>query len=217
MDWRHTLFHNWHLKLFSLLLAAGLWAAVATEPTSEISFPVPLEYQNIPAHTEVFGDPTTRVEVRLRGPSSFVKELSPQDVSLAIDVGSLPVGSEKILSLTPEQIRAPFGIEVVRVIPARVRMTVEATVSKTVPIVPISTGSPAKGFEVGTILLSRETVDVEGPASHVGLLESAATTPIDLGGKNATFTQTVDLDIPDPLIRVPDHGSVRVEVEIRAK
>ena len=46
---RELLFKNWHLKLFSLVLATALWAVIAQESTSEIFFDVPVEYQNVPA------------------------------------------------------------------------------------------------------------------------------------------------------------------------
>jgi hypothetical protein len=49
---KHPILRNWHLKLFSLVLATVLWAGVASEPSSEIPIFVPIEYQNIPLQTE---------------------------------------------------------------------------------------------------------------------------------------------------------------------
>src|SRR5213593_1550961 len=120
MHWlQHLVFHNWRLKLFSLVIATMLWAATARESTSEIGVNVPLEYQNVPPNTEVISDTTNTVEVRLRGPSTLIREISPQDISTTIDMGKMTLGSEKILELTAQQVRAPFGVEVVGVNPAR--------------------------------------------------------------------------------------------------
>src|SRR5436190_6007234 len=106
---KELLLRNWHLKLISLVLAAALWAEVARTATSETGVSVLLEYQNIPPKTEVYGDSIDQAEVRLRGPSSLLRSVSAQDVSLSIDMHSMAMGQEKILPLTPELVHAPFG------------------------------------------------------------------------------------------------------------
>src|SRR5262245_7776875 len=137
MHWlKHLLTNNWRLKLLALLMAVMLWAATTRESTSEIGIDVPLEYQNVPANTEVITDTTNTVEVRLRGPSTLIKEVSSPDISTTIDVGKMEKGSEKIVTLTKEQVRAPFGVDVVAVNPARVRVTLEPTVSSRLKIIP---------------------------------------------------------------------------------
>src|SRR6186713_273352 len=163
---KDLLLHNWHLKLISLVLATALWAQVARTPTSEIGLSVSVEYQNIPNQTEVFGEATDRVEVRLRGASPLLRTLSPQDVSLSIDMTGMAMGQERILPLTPELVRAPFGVEVVRVIPARARLTVEPTARRLVRIVPTLNGVPA-GVEIEKTLLTPDAIEIEGPESHV--------------------------------------------------
>jgi YbbR domain-containing protein len=214
---KDLLLHNWHLKLISLVLATVLWAEVARTPTSEIGLSVSLEYQNIPPQTEVFGDTTDRVEVRLRGPSSLVRTLSPQDLSLSIDMNGMPTGQERILPLSPELVRAPVGVEVVRVIPARVKLNIEPTLRLPVRIYPRFVGSPAPGYEIEKSVVTPETVDIEGPSSHVKRMETIDTADIDVGGRQSTFRETVELDIEDPIVRLPNVGPIAVEVRIRRK
>lgn len=214
---RDLLLHNWHLKLVSIALAAVLWAEVARTPTSEISVSVALEYQNIPDLTEVFGDTgdrVDRVEVRLRGPSASLRTITAQDISLSIDMRNITAGQQKVIPLSPEMVSAPFGVEVVRVVPARVRLTVEPVASKLVRIVPVRIGLPAEGFEVEMILPMPETVRIEGPASRVLPLKDITTTPINVSGRDKTFSENVELDILDPMIRVPSPTPVNVEIRI---
>ena len=213
---RDLLLHNWHLKLVSIALAAVLWAEVARTPTSEIGVSVSLEYQNFPEQTEVYGDMTDRVEVRLRGPSASLRTLTPQDISLAIDMRTMTMG-EKVLPLSPEMVHAPFGIEVVRVLPSRVKLTVEPTATKLVRIAPVRTGIPETGFEVQEVVATPDTIQIEGPASRVLRLESVPTTEIDVTGKSETFSEMVDLDILDPVIRIPKLTPIQVEVRLQHK
>jgi YbbR domain-containing protein len=212
---KDLLLRNWHLKLISLVLATVLW--VARTPTSEIGLSVSLEYQNIPPETEVFGDTTDRVEVRLRGPSSLVRTLSSQDLSLSIDMTGMTLGQENILALSPELVHAPVGVEVVRVIPSRVKLSMERTAKQSVRIYPRLVGSPAAGFEIEKSVVTPETVEIEGPASHVQTLETIDTAEIDIRGRQQTFRENVELDVEDPIVRIPNLGPIDVEVRIRRK
>ncbi len=212
---KDLLLHNWHLKLISLALATALWAEVGRTPTSEIGVSVLLEYQNIPPQTEIYGDTTKQVVVRLRGPSSLLRSVSPQDVSLLIDMQGLALGKEKILPLTPDLVHAPFGVEVVRINPAWVSLTVEPTVKEKVQVLTILSGKPADGFEVEQTTITPATVEIQGPESHVHAMNTILTLPINVQDRNATFVETADLDIEDPVVSVPKATSVKVEIKIR--
>src|SRR5262250_2718142 len=131
---KHWLTYNWPLKIVSLVLAAMLWMAVANEASSEIGLEVPLEYRNIPPQLEITGDMTNTVQVRLRGSSNVIKEITAKDVSTTIDLGKMVAG-EKIVPLSPQNVQAPFGAEVIRVNPSSVRFNLERTMKKTVPVV----------------------------------------------------------------------------------
>jgi len=213
---KHWILQNWFLKVVSLLLATLLWAAVSNQASSEIGLDVPLEYRNIPSQLEITGDTTNTIQVRLRGSSNVIKGITAKDVSTTIDLGKMRTG-EKIVALSPQNVQAPFGAEVIRVNPSTVRFTLERTVTKTVDIVPTIAGQPTNGFEAGQVFVSPNTVEVEGPESRVDALSSIATTPIRLDRKQSSFEQTADLDVPDPQIRLQHSSAVNVKIEIHRK
>jgi YbbR domain-containing protein len=213
---KDLLLRNWHLKLISLGLATVLWAEVARTPTAEIVLPVFLELENIPAQTEVFGDIPDSVQIRLRGPSSLLRTLSQQNVSFSIDMREAAMGVERVVALTPDLVHAPFGVDVVRVNPASVRLTVEQTAARDVKVVPTLSGMPAQGFEIEKTMVSPEAVQVEGPMSHVRDLETIKTTPINLDGRKEVFREVVELDWSDATVH-PKPGTVTVEVRIRPR
>src|SRR5437667_3590402 len=173
---KHWVTHNWYLKLISVVLATMLWMLVATETSSEIGMEVPLEYRNIPPQLEITGDTTNMVQVRLRGSSNVIRDITSKDVSTTIDLSKMRPG-EKIVPLSPQNVQAPFGAEVIRVNPSSVRFSLQRTIVKTVPIVPKIVGQPADGYEVGRVSVSPGTVEVEGPESRVNNLASIATVP----------------------------------------
>src|SRR5438094_6480819 len=213
---KHWLTYNWHLKLISLVLATMLWMMVATEASSELAMEVPLEYRNVPARLEITGDTTNSVQVRLRGSPNVVRDISAKNVSTTIDLSNMRPG-EKILPLSPQNVQAPFGAEVIRVNPSSVRFNLERTLTKTVPVVPTILGQPTDGFELGPVMVNPGKVEVEGPESRVNTLESIATVPIRLDRRQTHIEQTVDLDVPDPQIRLQHPAPVSVRAEVRRK
>ena len=213
---KHSITYNWHLKLISLGLATMLWMMVATEASSELGMEVPLEYRNIPTRMEITGDTTNSVQVRLRGSPNVVRDISAKNVSTTIDLSNMRPG-EKILPLSPQNVQAPFGAEVIRVNPSSVRFNLERTLTKTVPVVPTILGQPADGFEIGAVRVNPSKVEIEGPESRINTLTSIATIPIRLDRRQTQIGQTADLDIPDAQIRLQRPAPVVIRVEIRRK
>jgi YbbR domain-containing protein len=209
--------NNWHLKLFSLFLATVLWTLIAQESTSEVFFEVPVEYQNVPRDTEVIADSAKTIEVRLRGPSTLIREISAKDISTVIDLEKMTMNGETTVNLNAQHVHTPFGVEVVRMTPSRVRVSLEPTASAVLHVQPATTGHVPSGYQVEAVLVKPDRMKAEGPASHIRILESVMTTPIDLTDKTSTFIQTVDLDLPDSLVRFPETTPIRVEVKIRKK
>jgi YbbR domain-containing protein len=212
---RHLVTHNWHFKIVSLVLATMLWMAVANQASSEIGLEVPLEYRNIPAQLEITGDMTNTVQVRLRGSSNIIKDISAKDVSTIIDLSKMRLG-DKIIPLSPQNVQAPFGAEVIRVNPSSVRFNLERTITKTIPVT-ANIGQLPDGYEVARVLITPGTVDVEGPESRVNALTQITTVPIRLDRKQSPVEQAADLDVPDPQVRLQHPSPVSVRVELRRK
>ena len=212
---KYWITHNWHFKIVSLGLAVMLWLAVANEASSEIGLEVPLEYRNIPAQLEITGDMTNMVQVRLRGSSNVIKDINAKDVSTIIDLSKMKRG-DKVIPLSPQNVQAPFGTEVIRVNPSSVRFNLERTVTKTVPVMP-NVGQAPDGYEVARVLINPSSVDVEGPESRVNALSSIATVPIRVDRKQSPVEQSADLDVPDPQIRLQHPSPVSVRVELRRR
>lgn len=213
---KHWVAHNWFLKIFSLILSTMLWMAVANETSSEIGMEVPLEYRNIPPELEITGDTTNAVQVRLRGSANVIKGISPRDVPTTIDLGNMKAG-EKIVPLSPQNVEAPFGAEVIRVNPSSARFNLERTITKDVLVVPTISGQPADGYEVGNVFVNPGKVRIEGPESRVNTIDSIPTVPISIDRRQSQVTQSADLDVPDPQIRLQRPAPVDVRVEVGRK
>jgi YbbR domain-containing protein len=205
---------NLGLKSLSLVLAGLLWFVIAGETASEMGLKVPLELQNIPRDLELTGDAVDAVEVRVRASAGIIHGLNPGDVAAQIDLAGVREG-ERIVHLTADSIRVPFGVRVVKIAPSILTLNFERTLQKVVQVRPRLVGRPAQGYEVVEITSDPAEVRIAGPKSRVQEIESAFTEPLALEDASDTVSDEVNLGLEDPLLRVQGSPRVRVTARIR--
>jgi YbbR-like protein len=206
-------FRHFGLKVLSLGLALLLWMAVAGEEVVERGLRVPLELQQMPGAIEVSGDIPSTVDVRMRGGSGVLSRVGPGDVVAVLDLRAARPG-RRLFPMTPDQVRVPFGVEVVQVTPSAVAMAFEASLSREVPVIPAVDGRPAPGYVVGPMSAEPKTVDVIGPESAVRKATEVLTEPVPVSGAKATVKQAVILGLLDPALRLKSARSAIVTVQI---
>ncbi len=207
-------FRHFGAKVFSVAAAVLLWMTVSGEETVERGLRVPLELQQFPAGLEISGELPTTVDIRLRGGSAALSRLAPGDVVAVLDLRSARPG-QRVFPLTPEQVRAPFGIAIVQVSPSAIAMMFENSVSRRVPVRPAIDGTPAPGFEVGKMDADPPTVEVTGPESAVKRVTEVVTEPVPVTGARERVRETVTVGVLDPALRISGAKSAVVTVAIQ--
>ena len=74
--------------------------------------------------------------------------------------------------------------------------------SRTLPVNPIITGTPAAGFEVESVTVDPQVALVAGDADQLAALTRVDTAPIPMTGVSANETVTVDLALPAGVVAV---------------
>jgi YbbR domain-containing protein len=212
---RNLLLRNLQLKVVSLTLAILLWIALNGEPKSEIGLKVPLEFRNSPKEVEVLGE-TNTVDIRLSASSSIVKRIDASEVTASIDLSDWTPG-ERTYSLGESNLSVPFGVAVTKITPNKIRLRFEPTERKIVKVNPRVLGKPAEGHIVTAVVCQPETVELQGPASHLAPLESISTDSLDVSGRSSTLSARLHLYVEDPLVRLSADQETRVEVTITPK
>ena len=210
---RERLTENLGLKILSVLLGITLWYVVAREQGAEFAFSIPLELRELPEGMEVVKESVQQVDVRLRGPSEILRGLTPQDLSVGVDLSDAEPG-ERVAYLTPDDVDVPFGARAIRVTPASVQIELDATLERTVNVIPRVSGAPAEGFELAGIELSPQQITVVGPASQVRSLEQITTAPVSAEGLRQPYSSSVRLEL-DPLVRLDRESSVELTLDVR--
>jgi YbbR domain-containing protein len=207
------IFGNLWLKLLSVGLALLLWMVVSGEATVERGLRVPLELTQVPAGLELLGDVPATVDVRVRGASGTLSRVGNGDVVAVLDLRTAQSG-RRLFPLTPDQVRVPFGVEIMQVLPSAVTMAFEVSASRDVPIMPSVDGRPAPGFVVGPLVTEPRAVEVIGPESAVKRATEVVTEPVSVAGAVTHVKQSVILGLLDPALRLKTTHAAMVTVQI---
>jgi YbbR domain-containing protein len=201
------------LKLLSLFIAVLLWMSVSGEETVERGLRVPLELQQLPAGIELTGDVPTSVDVRVRGGSGTLSRVLAGDVIAVLDLRAARPG-RRVFPLTPDQVRVPFGVDVVQVTPSALTMLFEPSATRQVPVAPAVDGRPAPGFVVGRMVSDPASVEIIGPESAVKRASDAVTQPVSVANARGQVRETVTLGVLDPSLRLRSVRSAVVTVDV---
>lgn len=203
------------IKVVSVVLAVLLWLLVSGEQTVERALRVPLEFTNLPPQLELVGEPPAVVDVRVRGSSGTLSRVAAGELSAVLDVRTARTG-DRLFHLTAEDVRAPFGVEVVQVSPASVSLSFEESLSKVVGVMARVEGEPAPGFVVAGVTVEPVNVAVVGPAGAVNGLTEAITEPVSVAGASRSVVDEVTIGVADPAVRLRQTQNARVTVSIAA-
>lgn len=206
-------FRHFGLKLLSFGLALLLWMSVAGEEIVERGLRVPLELQQFPQGLELQNEPPASVDVRVRGASAALSRLGAGDVFAVLDLHGAAPG-RRLFHVTPEQVRAPFGVDVVQVTPASIALAFERSATRQVKVTPSVEGKPAPGYVLGAVTVDPAAVDVIGPESAVKRVEEALTEPVSVTGARDRVRETVTVGLFDPSLRLKGLRTATVTVQV---
>lgn len=149
-------------------------------------------------------------EVIVNGPNDILKELSSAVVK--VDINNATQDVIKVLPITLKndaELKVSLRPSTVKVhIPV-----VREQESKTVPVQVIIEGAPPEGYNMGTVQVQPERVEISGVPDVIERISSIKTRPVNISGRENSFTENVSLEIPES-VQVLGRTEVRVAVEL---
>jgi YbbR domain-containing protein len=215
-SWFGTLKRNRLLKLFSILLAIALWFAVSGEERTETTITMALELVNLHKNLMAINEVPPAIQVRVVGPRSIVNNLSQTRLTQTMDLTGYK-GGRHTFSLGPNSFSFPRGVQVIRIQPNPINLTLAATMTQTLPVKPILENKPPEGYEVISAQIRPVQVTVKGPYSELAELNFIPTLPIDLSHlKEHTITAT-DLDFKNLHLALKEPVPILADIRIGVK
>jgi YbbR domain-containing protein len=172
---------TWTLALISVALAASIWFFVTEgeDPLQQETVParITVEPVNVPSGFAVAS--VESVQVTVRAPETVLRRLSRDSFRATVDLrGTRVRESTAFVAVTAV---AESGVDILRVDPAFVNVTLEPRIERSVPIRVRRQGSPRTGYEVSNVRVTPTEVLVSGPESVVELAEQATADAVFTG------------------------------------
>jgi YbbR domain-containing protein len=198
---RRFFLENTLLKVISLMIALFMWYSLSTEEQRSRTLEnVPLELRNNRKDTVVTQAPLKVVDLRLRGPHGVILELDPGVVSVSVDVSALEPGNHTIW-LSPESVRVPQHVEVLRIDPPSLPVTIERKVTRSVAVEPrVDSTALSPTHLIVKQQVTPAEVQVTGPASKVDSLTEVSTTLIRLPANGSEVTVPAKIELNDQAV-----------------
>jgi YbbR domain-containing protein len=210
---RRYVFHNFSLKLLSLLLAAGMWFVIARdEQPAEVAIRAPIVFQHVPPNLEIDSESIPEAQIRVRGPERAIRQLRVNEVQAEIDLANVRTG-ERTFDLTSQQVRHPRDLAVLQVVPSELHLAFDTRFSRVVQVHPrVIVG---EGEWVARVESDPPRVTITGPRHHVEEVDAATTDLIDASGTLGSAVFTTSTYVADPLVQIDGANSIRVTVYVQ--
>lgn len=212
---KRYVFHNFALKVMSLLLATALWLIISRdEQPAEVAVRAPIVFQHVPANLEISSESAPEAEIRVRGPERVIRQLRPNEVQAEIDLADAKP-QERTFDLTAQQVHHPRDLDVVQIVPSQLHLAFDTRLTRDVEVHPRVTGNFASGEQIVRVDADPARVTITGPRHHVEKIDAATTDPIDATGTRGSAVFTTNVYVPDPLVQVVQATSIRVTVVVQ--
>ncbi|WP_303918398.1 YbbR-like domain-containing protein [Treponema berlinense] len=207
---------NWPIKATCILLAVCIYAFYTLSLQDSRSFTVPLKVKTGSGIVPASPYPS-RVKVKLKGKTEEIASIQKDNFSAYLDLNYLPKnGSYKVPVLIelPQEALLLDTLEVT-VSPQEVSLKVEEKISAFVSASPLINGSPAHGYEVKSVSVKPDTVEITGPRSMVENCTRLQTKAVSVKNADKSFAVSVMPENPGSYLKFknPDEKlTVTVEV-----
>jgi YbbR domain-containing protein len=177
--------------------------------------PVEVEYGEVPANVKLGTITVEPAEVEVVGPASVISRVVAARANVIIQSSGIDV--DQNVELVPVD-DVGDAVAQVDLDPPAARVTIPVSSdsqTRTLPVSPQVTGSPAAGFEISSVTVEPAIITVEGDIDDLEALASIDTEPISVVGFSTSETVDAGLALPTGVVAL-DAEQVRVTVGIRA-
>jgi YbbR domain-containing protein len=224
MDWMNDYFtglkeyardyvlENTSLKVLALLITGVLWLSVASRPVSQVALNGAIEF-NLPESPvlTVTKIDTLTARVFLEGPREALDTLRAGQLTVTADMSDVEPGFRVIpLKVEANRNGLPANVKVIEIEPRTIRVTVERTIEREVPITPRWEGDPPAGFEVVDWQITPALVKIVGAESQMREITGVSTETVSMTDKTGTFGEQVAIDIGSPNLNLSEDSPRKV-------
>jgi YbbR domain-containing protein len=206
------------LKIISVIFSFILWLYVLNSANITVEKEVPLSIIT-PDRMEVSNNFPRSISYTLRGPRAFLRELVDREDEFTIDLNKFRRSSNNtyFITFSPTKLKLPFGVDVVKISPAKQKIVIEKTISKKIPLQVSTRGKLNEQLRLVNSKLNPEKIRVTGPRSVLRNLDYIETQSVDLADLSKDGEKILKVESQDERIHITADSTVQWSYKIRAK
>ena len=136
------------------------------------------------------------VKVQLIGAGTLIKSVRSEKLGVIVDLSNLPVGTNRV-SIFPSSVSSPPGVEVNRITPSEIEVTLDRSVTKAVPVQIEWTGRLPEDLLITEASVEPKVVQVTGRSLILKALKTLYTNPVSLDGIEKSGQTTIPVVLPE--------------------
>ena len=211
--WRRLIAKEWLPTLISLVLAVILWYNVGGEKTVDTNVMIPVEVINLPRELVISNQFKREIEVTVNGPRSVIMAMENQQITRQIDLSMATPGT-RVVTNDVDSIDFPRTIDVLRIQPASIILSLDKLVQRSFPINPVTTGEPMVGYILKRLKMDPEMITITGPETVLSQFEVLRTRVINIAGLNSSIQTQVPLDLEPSIVELIGQTTVTADITV---
>ncbi len=204
---------EWILKFVSLCLAALLWYFVGGEDLVEKNVMVPVEVINMPKDLIISNKFKKEIAVTVKGPRSLIVEMGRKEIHRQVDLSDASPGT-KVVAIENDSVPVSRGIEVLRVQPSSIILSLDKLIQREFPVNAVTTGSVSTGFVLMDLKLDPDVLTITGPQTVLSQVAVLKTVPINVNGLFESVQHQIPLDLEPAIVDLIGETSVTADITI---
>jgi YbbR domain-containing protein len=152
-------------------------------------------------------------QVEVEGPEASIARIDK--ITVTADVSGLESDTTRHLEVAAYDATGD-PITDVEILPNVVKTEIILGKTKSIGIIPSTTGDPANGYIVTGVQVEPSKVLIGAKEALLNTIETIPMDPIDVSGQSKTFTRDVNLTPPTGCYFLDDSGKVKVTVSIES-
>lgn len=175
------LLNNLGLKVLSLFLAILLWFYIQGRDISEMSVKYGIIYNNLSENFYIENTSTNEVNVWIKGPNNLLKRYGKNDGKIEINLKNYTEGKHTI-DVKEDMLRLTAGLEIVKISPNKITLTIDRYVEKKVKVIPQYSG-------VRKVIVEPPMVKIKGDRRTIFNTNAIFTEEFDAKGRKTFYVK----------------------------
>jgi diadenylate cyclase len=205
------------VAMVSFLFITSIWLSFTRGKDTLISLEVPIEYTSLQPGLDIFDTSVNNVRLEISGSNTLLKSVKTENVKVTVGLSNSLLGVNNCL-ISEENISLPPGVFLQNVKPSYVKVTLDKSVEKKLPVQVDWTGRLSENLTLSDVSIDPRDAKVSGRSLVLKDLSTIYTEKVSLDRIKKSGELSANLVLNNPSLRlVNGSGGVTIRYTIKEK